>query len=31
MMVTSKPIKKAIGSARPLKVVHEYGETDLEF
>lgn len=30
LMVTSQPINKNIGSVRPLRVVHEYGNTPLE-
>jgi len=29
MVVTSKPVSNTIGSARPLRVVHEYGNTPL--
>jgi len=30
MAVTSKPVSNTIGSARPLRVVHEYGNTPLD-
>ena len=30
IMVTSQPINQTIGSVRPLRVVHEYGNTSLE-
>lgn len=30
IMVTSQPVSKTIGSVRPLRIVHEYGSTDLE-
>jgi Argonaute PAZ domain len=30
LLVTSQPINKNIGSVRPLRVVHEYGDTSLE-
>ncbi|WP_126147937.1 argonaute PAZ domain-containing protein [Synechococcus elongatus] len=30
IMVTSQPVSKTIGSIRPLRIVHEYGSTDLE-
>jgi len=30
LLVTSQPISQSIGSVRPLRVVHEYGDTPLE-
>ena len=30
LIVTSQPINQSIGSVRPLRVVHEYGDTSLE-
>ena len=30
ILVTSQPINQNIGSARPLRVIHEYGDTPLE-
>jgi len=30
LLVTSQPINQSIGSVRPLRVVHEYGDTPLE-
>ncbi len=30
LLVTSKPINQSIGSVRPLRVVHEHGDTPLE-
>lgn len=30
LLVTSQPISQSIGSVRPLRVIHEYGDTPLE-